>query len=885
MSELATIYLVHHSHTDVGYTHDQPMVWELYRRFLDAAIDACERDLETDADWAMRWTVETTAPLLYWLRSSSDQQVERFLRLAKAGRIEVTAMFANLTPLCDTDELVESLQPLRTLRADFGLDIRSAMNCDVNGHNWTLADVLLDAGIDSFSMAINEHFGGAPLQRPMLFWWQGPSGRKLLAFNGFVYVIANWLGVGSHLEAFRDKGLPKLQAHLKQVGWTLPVLMLQVVHPFGDNGSVWLALRDFVRRWNEQFGAPRLRIATPREWWDAVRPYADQFPTYRGDWTDFWNFGCISSARETAINRQSRVRLLVADQLFALLSGLKRNIHTNQTPSPPFLQRLPSLRAEAWRALLLWDEHTWGADISVRHPESDDTVTQWHHKAHYAYHARSLSLMLQRDGIAELTKHIQRSSDDALVAFNPLPWERTVVLAVPPQVMHLRGTPDDPSSSRHSQDRDFVGSRRWWLKATQMPAIGYCVIARSELIEQPEEQLPRSDAETVENEWHRLTFDRTQGGIVSWWDKRLERELVDATASWAFASIVYERVADLNHQWARSLLWAASLEARSGLLSPRGWHPDWKAERWSSKRCLSHQVTQTPIGIEVIQVLEVDVLASPVTLRMRLPFHAPHLEIEAEWLMGLTTHPEATYLVFPFAIPNAVAHLDIGGCAMRPEVDQLPGCCRDYFTVQRWVDLSNEAFGVTVACPINPMVQLSDFHFAHNQQHFVLERAMLLGWVTNNYWETNFRAHQAGLVRACYWLLPHLGGFDEAMAHRFGAEASVPVVLQSAAELPDPNAALPRSGSFLQLPQPPVLVLHVAPAWAYGSGDGMLVRLLNASDEQQTAQIGSGLLRIRTAALCDVFGTPIQPLTVVDECVTVELPPRRMVTVRLQMER
>jgi hypothetical protein len=65
----------------------------------------------------------------------------------------------------------------------------------------------------------------------------------------------------------------------------------------------------------------------------------------------------------------------------------------------------------------------------------------------------------------------------------------------------------------------------------------------------------------------------------------------------------------------------------------------------------------------------------------------------------------------------------------------------------------------------------------------------------------------------------------------------------------------------------------------------MLVRLLNASDEQQTAQIGSGLLRIRTAALCDVFGTPIQPLTVVDECVTVELPPRRMVTVRLQMER
>jgi hypothetical protein len=50
MSELATILLVHHSHTDVGYTHDQPIVWELYRRFLDAALDACERDLDTDAE-------------------------------------------------------------------------------------------------------------------------------------------------------------------------------------------------------------------------------------------------------------------------------------------------------------------------------------------------------------------------------------------------------------------------------------------------------------------------------------------------------------------------------------------------------------------------------------------------------------------------------------------------------------------------------------------------------------------------------------------------------------------------------------------------------------------------------------------------------------------
>jgi len=879
VSELAAIYLVHHSHTDVGYTHDQPIVWELYRRFLDAALDACERDLDIDADWATRWTVETTAPLLHWLQSASDRQMERFLRLAKAKRIEVTAMFANLTPLCDTDELIESLEPLHSLRTDFGLDIRYAMNCDVNGHNWTLVDVLLEAGIEGFSMAINEHFGGAPLKRPMLFWWQGPSGRKLLSFNGFIYGMANWMGIGSNLTTFRDEWLPKLRQHLQQVGWTLPVLMLQVIHPFGDNGSVWTVLRDFVRRWNEEVGEPKLRLATPSDWWEAVRPYADQFPTYRGDWTDYWNFGCISSARETAINRQSRVRLLVADQLFAFLSGMRRA--TTDETFQPFLTRLPALRSQAWQSLLLWDEHTWGADISVRHPESEDTYSQWHHKAHYAYHARSLSLLLQRDSIAELAKRISPQEDDALIAFNPLPWQRMVAAAVPMPVLRLRGTPDDPSSSRHSQDRDFLGARRWWLKATSLPATGYRVIAHSELTEQPEEHLPHSDAETVENEWHRLTFDRTQGGIVSWWDKRLKRELVDEKAGWRFASIVYERVADLNHPWARHLL----CETRFGaFVHQRGWKPDWRADRWSSQKCLSHQVVQTPIGIEVTQVLEVAGLASPATVRVRLPFHAPHVELEAEWLMGMTTHPEATYLAFPFAIPNAIAHLDIGGCAMQPEVDQLPGCCRDYFTVQRWVDLSNDEFGVTVACPINPMVQLGDFHFAHNQARFELQRALFLGWVTNNYWETNFRAYQAGQVRACYWLLPHQGGFDEAAAHRFGAEASVPILWQSAAELPDPDASLPRFATLLTLPEPPVLLLHMAPHWAYGgSGDTILVRLLNASDEKQRAQISSALLRLQKAWLCDLFGTAKQTLNVVDGTVALELLPRRLTTVLLHI--
>jgi alpha-mannosidase len=77
----------------------------------------------------------------------------------------VTGMFANLTPLLDADQLAESLQLVGRLREQYGFTITNAMNCDVNGEAWPLVDLLLDAGISGFTMAINIHFGGSPPQQ------------------------------------------------------------------------------------------------------------------------------------------------------------------------------------------------------------------------------------------------------------------------------------------------------------------------------------------------------------------------------------------------------------------------------------------------------------------------------------------------------------------------------------------------------------------------------------------------------------------------------------------------------------------------------------------------------------------------------------------------
>jgi alpha-mannosidase len=222
--------------------------------------------------------------------------------------------------------------------------------------------------------------------------------------------------------------------------------------------------------------------------------------------------------------------------------------------------------------------------------------------------------------------------------------------------------------------------------------------------------------------------------------------------------------------------------------------------------------------------------------------------------------------------------LDLGGQALEPEAEQLPGACRDYFTVQRWVDFSNPDFGVTVACPTAPLVQLGGFRFGKKQARFELDRALLLGWPTNNYWETNFAASQPGLVTARYVVLPHRGAFDEAAAHRFGLEQAVPVSLQHLGEEPVSAPPLPRQGTLMELPADPVLTLRIKPT---SEGDGLIVRLLNASNQPTTARVGSGLLHIRAAERCDLLEHPLEPIPVEAGGFAIDLPARSLGSVRV----
>ena len=63
-----------------------------------------------------------------------------------------------------------------------------------------------------------------------------------------------------------------------------------------------------------------------------------------------------------------------------------------------------------------------------------------------------------------------------------------------------------------------------------------------------------------------------------------------------------------------------------------------------------------------------------------------------------------------------------------------------------------------------------------------------------------------------------------------------------------------------------------------------MVRLYNAGDAAQQAHIGSGLLTIHAAQLCDLSENPTQALTVVKGDVVVDLPARQVTTILLTVD-
>ena len=124
MAKIKTIYVCNHTHTDIGFTDYQDVVFRQHITFVEKALDLIEATDGYPEPARYRWTCETTGPLMKYLRSASPAELKRFKHWNDKGRIDIAAMQYNLTPLLNVEQMHRSLYPLRAIRDEFGFSTR-----------------------------------------------------------------------------------------------------------------------------------------------------------------------------------------------------------------------------------------------------------------------------------------------------------------------------------------------------------------------------------------------------------------------------------------------------------------------------------------------------------------------------------------------------------------------------------------------------------------------------------------------------------------------------------------------------------------------------------------------------------------------------------------
>jgi len=778
------IYLLHHSHVDIGYTHVQDEVERLQWDHLERSVELGEKTAGYPEEARYKWNSEVLWAVDSYIRNADGKKKARFIEAVRKGVIGLDALYANeLTALCGEEEIMRLFDSANRLSGLTGVPIDAAMITDVPGYTWGLIAAMGHNGVKYFSIGPNSgHRIGTIYEawRDRPFWWVSPSGRhKVLCWiAGKGY---SWFHTGlNYTEIKRSLNEDQMFGYLDELEKSnFPYDIVHVRYNIGsDNGPPDPGLPDAVREWNEKYEYPKLRIASTSEMFRAFEDrYGGEIPSVSGDFTPYWEDGAASSALETAMNRAAGERLVQAEILRSLTDPAG-------TPGEAF--------DRAWRDVLLYDEHTWGSWNSISDPENDFTKRQWRIKRSYAVEADSLSRELLDDALG--SPAAAPSPAGSIDIVNTSSWPRTDLVTLPAGMKRAgdvvkRDGRTIPSQVLSTGELAFIaenipplGSRRFTIERGTPSAVGSA----------------RAEGSSITNGILTASVDPVTGAVTSLTGAGGSRNLVDTG-----------RRAGLN-----DYLYVAGRDPASPL---------------TGGPCL---VTVTDPGPLVVAIrIESEAPGARKLVReIRMIDGIGRLDIATTVDKENIYDQEGVHIAFPFDIPGGVVRMDVPWATVRAETDQLPGANRNYYTVQRWIDISNQARGVTLAAVDAPLFEIGDITadpVATGWLRRVKPGATVYSYVMNNYWETNYKASQEGPVTFRYSLMPH-GIFNDAAAYRFGVERCRPLIVR------------PSEGGEFDL-TPPVRVNHetvVATAMKPLGGHSVLVRLYNTGAAPQTVTLG-----------------------------------------------
>jgi len=924
-----TVHVVQLSHHDPGYTDLASNVLLEHDEFLDRAVEMAAATADYPEDAQFRLLVEQTWSIDHYLRHAPPERAEKMLDLIRAGRVEVTALFGNMTTeICGHESLARTAYHAFRLKRLYGIPIVSAEHNDIPGLSWGLSHVLAEAGIKIFCPRLPLYWtwsGGdfksfwdqdvifphGDARCPGAFWWEAPSGKRVLLWsdNG---------GASGRIRGERPR-LPQRLRELEERGYPYSVLRWTVAGGRRDNSPYTDAYAAFIRDWNATWAFPRLVCSTNAMFYqDFIRQVPPDLPAFRGEIAGpDYPIGATSTALATAVNRNNHSNLLTAEKL-ATVASFVSDYHYQQ-------DRI----FHAYEDVQWYDEHAWGHHF----PCGPSMIASEHEKAVHAHRAAAHTHDVTNKAMARIADHVRLDRKGFhLVVFNSLSHPRTgpvrallreidncgsTMHEVPPAkdpdgVGFLRGVVlqdrwhevlprelldgkfdlVDVSTGEtvpyeiieiesayetvpYAGQRLGVGSggRRYGfldkplgLKrdlcfiARDVPACGYKTYRLAPREQKPEFTHVLSATDTgIENEYYRVEVDPASGAVSSIYDKQAGRELLDADAPHPFGDVIVRTpFSDDEARLENSRL----IGTRRGVV------------------CASVERTATAHGHPA--------------MRQTVRLYAGLKQVEfATRIIKDSTPLLDVHLAFPFFARNPRFRYEGALSVMEPIKDYLPGSFSDNIAVQNWVKVADDDFSILWSALDAPIVSLGGLwpgyvspahssvlskrtaHPPHKPED--LAHGRIYSNIFYNNFGTNFSVTQTGDVLFRYLISSCEGEVSDGRAACFGWEAVTP--LEQILTEKERERTLPPSAGFAEIDDESVILITCKKA---ENGEGLIMRLWNLSQESRKTKLRLNFTEIDRACRTNIVEEDTgEALEHAENSLALELGPGALETIRV----
>lgn len=799
------IFLVQHTHSDIGYTRPQTEILGEHLRYIDHALDFCDQTDDFPDASQFRWTCETSWSVREYLSSRPKEQVDRLLKRIREDRIEATGMFLNFSEIIDEPALAAQTKTLRMLK-NSGIDVSTAMQNDVNGIAWCLVDYFHHTDVKYLTMGVHAHRARLPFNKPTAFWWQSPAGNRLLAYRSEHYMHGNTLSLlGGQQDVFRAN-LSRYLGGLEEKRYPYDKISLQFSGYITDNSPPSVEVCEIVRAWNEKYEWPKLRSALAKDFMMFLDEFhAEDIPSQQVAWPDWWTDGVGSAANETKVVRNTHVEVAESEAVLSMVKMLGEEF-------PADIDR--DIEA-VYDNLLFYDEHTHGAAESVRDPLAQNSVNQWGMKAAYAWEAAKKSSLLQEKAMAYLEPAFNKSDLPTIAVVNTLNWNRSGLVrlfinfgVIPEKASFTITGPKGEEVPWQVYERRMEGAY-YGLWVEDVPPMGYKTL-KINLGEKGLLKVP-TDRPGFENEFYAVTLDPERGVITQIFDKELQRKLVDVHDSLSLGQVIYEELSN-RHDLER-----LTNTNRDTIYKPL----DLKRTMLSNVGVIRQENGSIYKSIFLHGDMPVCADGRGVNIEVRLYHRQKKIDLLYSMVKLPVFTPEGVYVAFPFKLEGGRLAFEAQGGVVYPGVNQLAGSSADWNTIQNFAAVQSDKAQIVYTSKDIPLVHFGDINIGRYYYRLKPETNHIYSWVLNNYWVTNFKASQQGELRWSYSLTSSADPSDM-FATRFGKGERTPllsrVMLPSASA--DTTELLARS--LIDLNVPNLLLVNTTPSM---DGKGIILHL------------------------------------------------------------